>query len=123
MTAARRNLCILYGLLALVALIATWAHNIAYFSAGGGPLDFVASCFANHAVSSMSIDLTLVSVAALIFMVVEARRIGIKYLWVYVVLGFVVDISVAVPLFLIAREWRLAQLPNLDSVPARTTTG
>lgn len=33
MTAARRNLCILYGVIALVALIATWAHNIAYFSA------------------------------------------------------------------------------------------
>ncbi|MGB3287328.1 DUF2834 domain-containing protein [Mycolicibacter algericus] len=110
MTAARRNLCILYGVIALVALIATWAHNIAYFSAGGNTLDFLASCFANHAVSSMTIDLIVVSVAALIFMVVEARRIGVEYLWVYVLLGFVVDISVAVPLFLIARERRLAQL-------------
>lgn len=110
MTAARRNLCILYGVIALVALIATWVHNIAFFSAGGGPLDFLASCFANHAVSSMTIDLTLVSVAALVGMVVEARRIGLKYLWVYVALGFIVDISVAVPLFLIARERRLAQL-------------
>ncbi|QZA07762.1 DUF2834 domain-containing protein [Mycolicibacter heraklionensis] len=97
-------------MIALVALIATWAHNIAYFSAGGGPLDFFAACFANHAVSSMTIDLTLVSVAALVAMVVEARRIGLKYLWVYVLLGFVVDISVAVPLFVIARERRLAQL-------------
>ena len=51
MTAARRNLCILYGVIALVALIATWAHNIAYFSAGGDTLDFLASCFANHAAS------------------------------------------------------------------------
>jgi hypothetical protein len=58
----------------------------------------------------MTIDLIVVSVAALIFMVVEARRIGVEYLWVYVLLGFVVDISVAVPLFLIARERRLAQL-------------
>ncbi|WP_172831886.1 DUF2834 domain-containing protein [Mycobacterium asiaticum] len=30
----------------------------------------------------------------------------------YVALGFVVDISVAVPLFLIARERRLAQLQD-----------
>ncbi|OBH47398.1 DUF2834 domain-containing protein [Mycobacterium mantenii] len=113
MTAARRNLCILYGAIALVALIATWAHNVAYFSAGGDTVDFLASCFANHAVSSMTIDLTLVSVAALVFMVVEARRIGVNYLWVYVALGFVVDISVAVPLFLIARERRLAQLQDV----------
>lgn len=113
MTAARRNLCILYGVIALVALIATWAHNIAYFSAGGDTLDFLASCFANHAVSSMTIDLTLVSVAALVFIVVEARRTGVKYLWVYVALGFVVDISVAVPVFLIARERRLAQLQDV----------
>ncbi|OBC11914.1 hypothetical protein A5784_03545 [Mycobacterium sp. 852013-50091_SCH5140682] len=113
MTAARRNLCILYGVIALVALIATWAHNIAYFSAGGSTLDFFARRFANHAVSSMTIDLTLVSAAALVFMVVETRRIGVKYLWVYVVLGFVVDISAAVPLSLIARERRLAQLSDL----------
>lgn len=118
MTPARRDLCILYGLIALVALIATWSHNIAYFSAGGGLLDFFASGYANHAVSSLTNDLGLLTLAAIVLMIVEARRLGIKYVWVYVVLAFGVAISVSFPLFLIARERRLAQLPDSAAAAA-----
>ena len=41
-------------------------------------------------------------------MIIEARRIGIRFVWLYVVLGLTVAISVTFPLFLIARERRLA---------------
>ncbi len=39
---------------------------------------------------------------------VEARRHAIRFVWIYVAMGFAVAISVAFPLFLIARERRLA---------------
>ena len=46
--------------------------------------------------------------AALVFMVVEARRTGVRFVWIYVVLSFVVAVSVTFPLFLLARERRLS---------------
>jgi hypothetical protein len=43
-------------------------------------------------------------------MVVEARRLRMGWtVWLYVIFGFLVAISVTFPLFLIAREMRLAK--------------
>ena len=46
--------------------------------------------------------------AAVVFMVIEARRHGIPYVWAYVLGGMLIAISVTFPLFLIARERKLA---------------
>ena len=43
-------------------------------------------------------------------MVAEARRFGIRFIWIYVVLGALIAISVTAPLFLVARERRLQVL-------------
>ena len=43
-------------------------------------------------------------------MVAEARRFGIRFIWIYVVLGALIAISVTAPLFLVARERRLQAL-------------
>ncbi|WP_078292324.1 DUF2834 domain-containing protein [Mycobacterium sp. D16R24] len=112
MTTARRNLCFLYGAIALIAVGATWWHNIAYISSGGKLVDVVTSAYANHVAGSLTNDLMLLTVAALVLMVVEARRLGIKHIWAYIALCFLVAISVAFPLFLIARERRLAVLAD-----------
>ncbi|MFZ2173599.1 MAG: DUF2834 domain-containing protein [Rhodococcus sp. (in: high G+C Gram-positive bacteria)] len=106
MTPARRNLCVVYGVIAFVALIATWWNNIAYVADGGDLWGFFRDGYANYASSSLTNDLLLLTLAAVVFMLVEARRLGIKYVWVYVVLSFAIAISVMFPLFLIARERR-----------------
>ena len=54
-------------------------------------------------------------------MVIEARRLGVKYVWAYIIGGFVIAISVTFPLFLLARELRLeksdaTELRNVDSI-------
>ena len=41
-------------------------------------------------------------------MIAEGRRLGMRFIWVYVVLTFAVAISVALPAFLIARQVYLA---------------
>lgn len=97
-------MCVAYGVIALIALIATWWHNIAYFKTGGNLLEFSQQGYLNHATSSLTNDLMLLGVSAVVLMVVEARRVGVRYVWAYVALSFVVAISVAFPLFLIARE-------------------
>ncbi|MFC7446334.1 DUF2834 domain-containing protein [Rhodococcus daqingensis] len=109
MTPARRNLCVAYGVIAFVALIATWWNNIAYIADGGDLGEFVADGYANYASSSLTNDLWFLALAAVVFMVVESRRLGIKYVWVYVVLSFAIAISVMFPLFLITRERRLSE--------------
>ncbi|VEG19153.1 Protein of uncharacterised function (DUF2834) [Mycolicibacterium phlei] len=109
---ARRNLCSLYGAIALIALVATWWHNVAYILSGGKLVDVVTSAYANHVAGSLTNDLMLLTIAALVLMVVETRRLGIKRTWVYIALCFLIAISVAFPLFLIARERRLAALAN-----------
>ena len=55
-------------------------------------------------------------------MVAEARKHSIRFVWLYVLLAFVTAISVTFPLFLIARELRIAkvdptQLRMADAIP------
>lgn len=99
-----------YGLVALGALIATWIQNIRFFQQddNGGLSGFIDGSYANPASSSITNDLIFILVAAFVLMAVEARRLGIRHLWVYFVLSFTVAVSVAFPLFLIARERKLA---------------
>jgi hypothetical protein len=104
--------CAIYGLIALIALPATWINNLAFMtqSSDNSVLDFLRGAYANAAAASLSNDLFLVAFAACIFMVVEGRRLGIRYIWLYIVLSALVAISVTFPLFLLFRQIKLAQL-------------
>jgi hypothetical protein len=103
-----RVLCGCYAAIALVALIATWSQNVAYLGDPAGFVtDFVADLSATPASRSFSADLILLYLSASIFMVSEARRRGIRFVWAYIVLGALIAISVTFPLFLIAREVRI----------------
>lgn len=52
----------------------------------------------------MASDFWVGAFAALIFMIVEGRRLQMKRLWIYVVLTFVIAWAFAFPLFLFMRE-------------------
>lgn len=106
-----RRLEWLYGALALVALLVTWHHNLQFFALpdGGGLAGFLRAGFANPAAASLSSDLLFFALAGVAFMLHEGRRAGVRFVWAYVVLSFAVAISVAFPLFLIARGRALAR--------------
>ena len=116
MKRSRQALCWVYALAALGALVATWSQNLAFLasSAGGGAGAFLRAAYANPARASLSNDLFFLCFTAVVWMVIEARRHRIRFVWVYVALSFLVAISVSFPLFLIARERRLAA----ESAPA-----
>ncbi len=112
MPQSRAALCAVYAIVALAALLATWSQNLAYFAS---PADFVLALGAfvtdlkvNPAARSVAADIALVFLAAAIFMVIEARKHGVRFVWAYILGGLFVAISVTFPLFLIARELRLA---------------
>ncbi|MCW2093425.1 UNVERIFIED_ORG: phosphoglycerol transferase MdoB-like AlkP superfamily enzyme [Rhodococcus erythropolis] len=96
-------------MIAVAALVGTWWNNLAYLIDGGSFWGYLPAGYANYASSSFMNDLVLLTLATVVFMIVEARRLGIKHVWVYVVLTFVIAISVMFPVFLIARERRLSE--------------
>lgn len=110
MTDTDRKLCMAYGVIALLALIGTWSQNLSFFALpdNGGLVGFLRGTFANHAAASITIDILFFGIAAGIWMVVEARRLNIPGVWIYIALSFVIAISVTFPLFLIARQRRMA---------------
>lgn len=104
-------LCGIYGGVAGVALVATWWNNLAFFNQpnNGGLSALIKAGYANYATSSLTNDLFLIFLSALVFMVVEGYRIRMRLVWVYVLLGTAVAISVGFPLYLLARQIKLAE--------------
>jgi hypothetical protein len=113
MTTADKTLCRVYGLVALVALVGTQWAVVAFVRSDAGLGDVVAG----PAATFTTVDLLAVALAAVVFMVAEGRRIGLPWLWAYVALVFVVAVSVAFPLFLIARTRRVASERALSPQP------
>ncbi len=105
-----------------MALVATWSQNIAYLERGAQFLPaFWEDTKVTPASRSITVDLFLLGLPVLILMFTEARKHGIKFLWAYVIGGFLIAISVTFPLFMIARELRIAktdptQLRTADTV-------
>jgi 4-amino-4-deoxy-L-arabinose transferase-like glycosyltransferase len=107
---ASKALCAVYAVISLAALIATWSQNAAYFDSPGRFLvDFLNDSKVTPASRSLTVDIVLFFLAAGILMVVEARKHGVKYVWLYILGGFAIAISVTFPLFLIAREMRIGR--------------
>lgn len=102
---------LVYLVLALLGLVLPWYHNLA-FARETGAMDmgaFVAGVFANHASSSIGWDITIGCAAFLTFASTEAKRLGMKHLWLYFVLTFGVAFAFAAPMFLFMRERALAR--------------
>ena len=118
---SRKVLCVVYGAIAVAALIAVWSQMGHYLHS---PADFFVSVTAWRDVKTipasraLTADLLLFGLAATILMVIEARKHNVRFVWAYIVVGFLVAISVAFPLFLIARELRMggSETPRLGTV-------
>ena len=104
---SRKLLCTVYVAIALVALVATWSQNIIHVRNGGSSLGFFETLKDNPSSRGITADIFLLGLSVTILMVIEARRVGVKFVWAYIIGAFVIAISVAFPLFLLARELRL----------------
>ena len=106
LTGADKVLCAIYAVLAVVALVWTQILLVDHLRNGEGAL--LDNLTPNAAATFAAVDLLAVALVGVVFIVVEGRRLGVRLWWIYVVLSLAVAISVALPLFLIARQVTLA---------------
>lgn len=98
-------LAVVWLVLAVAGLIGTWYFNLGSIAAGR---DFIGDWIGSGpSVSSLTVDLLVAAVAGSILIVVESKRLGMRFGWVYIVLSAVIAFAFAFPLFLALRERRL----------------
>lgn len=114
MPTSQKVLCGVYALIAAIALILVWSKTFPYVH--GSFLEyqraFWAGTKATGASRTMTVDILMLGASVAILMVIEARRWGIRFVWLYMLAGFFIAISAAFPLFLIARERRMAAVDS-----------
>lgn len=112
---------VVYAVLALVGAVWPWWYNAAFALAHGGAFDpavFVAEAFSTPAGGSLSADILVAAGAGSVWMIVEARRLGMRFVWAYVALGTLVAFACAFPLFLFVREGVLQRSDAGRGAPA-----
>ncbi len=114
MSVSRKILCYVYGLIAVLALVGTWANNVPYLHLGFLKFQwaFWTSTLANPASRSITVDIGFFGLVVFIWMILESRRLGLRGVWLYPALFMFVGTSVFVPIFLINRERALAARDN-----------
>jgi len=112
MTISRKMLCVVYALIGLAALAGTWGNNLHYLGLGftNANVRFWLDTLANPASRSITVDVFFFALAATVWLLLEARRLGMRGAWWYVLLSLLVAVSFAFPMFLIHRERTLARL-------------
>jgi hypothetical protein len=75
------------------------------------PMRTTSELFVNRTSTAFALDLLVTAVVVLIWMTVEAARLGIKRVWVFWVLTLLFGMGGPLPLFLYFRERRLAVKP------------
>ena len=95
-----------YLVLAVAGLVGTWSYNA---MAIAQVRDFIGDWTnSGPAVSSLTVDLAVVAIAGSILIILEARRLGMKRGWLYIILSGVTAFAFTFPLFLAMRERALA---------------
>lgn len=106
-------LAFVYLLLAVAGLIGTWTFNVLAIVQMA---DFIGDLVTSGpAVSSITVDLLVVAVAGSVFIIVEARRLRMRFGWLYVVGAGLTAFAFTFPLFLAMRERQLTRVARAAS--------
>lgn len=97
------TLQLVWSLLAVIGLVAVGAAAV---QVDGG--DFLGHVFANPATTVVTLDLLVLGIAVVIWVVVEAHRLGMPRPWLWAVLAVPLPGAFLVPVFLVLRERRAA---------------
>jgi uncharacterized membrane protein YidH (DUF202 family) len=98
----------LYLIAAILGMALPLSQFVPFLAAHGLDLSlFFHQLFQNHISAFVGMDIIVSSLVLWLFVFSEGRRRGMSKLWLYVVCNLVVGVSLALPLFLFARERKL----------------
>lgn len=103
-----------YGIMAIVGLCATWYFNIQAMQADPNFsfMTFLADNYVNPSSASITNDILVVLVVFFFWSFFEARKLNMKYWWVYLPLSIGIALAFALPLFMLMRERALAKVKS-----------
>jgi hypothetical protein len=96
-----------FVILSIIGLITAWIFNGVASMTGQ---DYLNAWFGSAVDWVLSVDLLIVAIAGSALMVFEAQRLGLKRVWLYIVLSGITAFAFTFPLFLAMRERKLAEL-------------
>lgn len=101
-----------YGLAALIGLCVTWYFNVQAMQLNPdfSYTTFIADNYVNPASASILNDIAVVCGVFFFWCYHESQRIGLRFWWLYIPLSIMIAIAVALPVFLLIRERKLAAL-------------
>jgi ABC-type uncharacterized transport system permease subunit len=106
---------VLYAVLCVIGAVLPYTQFVPFVLEHGLDVSLLVSeLFANRISSFFAIDVLVSTLVLWVFVVVEARRAGIRNAWLPLVASLLVGVSLALPLFLLQRE-RAARLRVGDS--------
>ena len=94
-------------ILSIIGLITAWIFNGVASVTGQ---DYLNAWFGSPVDWVLSVDLLIVAIAGSALMIFEAQRLGMKRVWLYIVLSGITAFAFTFPLFLAMRERKLAEL-------------
>lgn len=105
-----------YFVVAAIGLATAWYFNTIAILRGE---DFFGSWFGNDADYVLACDLLLTAFAAVPFMIIESKRIGMKYVGWFIAAGLISAIAFVFPFWLAMRELHLSK-ERLASKPVKS---
>ena len=100
---------VFFLVLSIIGFFTAWIFNGIASVTGQNYLD---AWFGSAVDWVLSLDILLVAIAGSAFMIFEARKLGMKRVWLYVMLSGVTAFAFTLPLFLAMREKKLAALAD-----------
>ena len=98
---------IFFLVISIIGLITAWIFNGVASVTGQ---DYLNAWFGSAVDWVLSVDLLIVAIAGSALMISEAQRLGMKRVWLYILLSGITAFAFTFPLFLAMRERKLADL-------------
>jgi len=108
----RRNNAIFFFVLAGVGLVTAWYFNSLAVLNGE---NYLTAGFTSNVDWVYSLDLLIGGIAGMAFIVIESRRLKMRFWWAYIAAAFVTAFAFVFPLFLGMRELKLRQIERAAS--------
>jgi hypothetical protein len=123
MTRSQRSRFWFYLIVSIVGLITAWVFNGLAVVGGATSSDYVDAWFTSSLDWVLSLDLLVVAIAGSAFILLEGRRLGMRYLWAYILASGVTAFAFTFPLFLAMRERALATRRSEPGQDANSAIG